>query len=155
MTPNDDFDPEAFLNSTVSGSFSTQRIQCPEGTYRAQLEDISRENFRQVNGKDGRVMTIFSPRWNILDDAVRAELEREKVIVEQTIWLDFDENGALDTGKGKNVDLGLLRTAVGQNDVEDWSFPMLSGQMANVQVKHRKQNDDTMRAQITRVSSAD
>lgn len=155
MTPDSDFNPEAFLASAVvDGELSTQTLNCPEGRYRAQVGD--RIDARQVDTKNG-VRTIVRVPWMILDDAVKAELERDTVIVTQDLWLDLDENGALDTGKGKNVDLGRVREAVGQNNLPGWTFPSLRGQMAMVQVAHRSDttNPERKYAEIRRITKLD
>lgn len=153
---SEDFNAEEFLSSTTaSGPMSTEVVQCPEGVYRAQLRPITKDNFHRFQSEKGETYTTFEPLWEILDDTVRAELEREHVYVPQTIFLDFDQMGSLDTSKGKNVDLGRLREAVGQNDVEDWNFMMLNDAVANVRVKHRKDKNDVQRARVSAVTAAD
>jgi len=58
--------------------------------------------------------------------------------VRQSLMLDVRADGALEFGKGKNVGLGRVREALGQNSTgRPWSFPMLGGQLAKVKVKHR------------------
>lgn len=154
MTPDDNFDPEAFLASTVvNGEMSTQVLNCPEGKYRAQIDD--KIEVRSIDTKNGP-RKIVRVLWNILDDTVKAQLERERVLVSQDLWLDFDETGALDTRKGKNVDLGVLRDALGQNKMDGWTFGMLRGQIATVQVSHRSQDDNPARkfAEVRRVGPA-
>lgn len=151
--PDSDFNAEEFLSSAVGGAMSTETIQCPEGVYKAQLQPIGKDNFRRFTSGDA-TYTTFEPSWEILDDDVRAQLDRDRVFVRQSIFLDFDENGALDTSKGKNVDLGRLRAAVGQNEDAEWSFSMLNDVLAQVRVKHQKdKNSDTMRARVTQVTA--
>ena len=55
----------------------------------------------------------------------------------QTIWLDVNEQGGLVFGKNKNVSLGKLRDALGQNTGAPWSPTHLIGQPATVLIKHR------------------
>jgi hypothetical protein len=43
-----------------------------------------------------------------------------------TVWLDVDDNGNLDTSEGRNVGLGRLRKALGQNEGA-WNPPMMKG----------------------------
>lgn len=154
-----DFNPEEFLASTVvDDSLDTEHRKCPEGAYRAQIRPVEARHFRNFQSeKTGESYTMFAPLWEILDDSVRMDLEREHVYVESNgMFLDLDETGALDTGRGKNVDLGRLRLAVGQNEKPGWKFTDLNEQIATVRVAHIKdKNSDVTRAKVTRVSAAD
>ena len=53
------------------------------------------------------------------------------------MFLDMDENGDLELGKGKNVDLGRLREALGQNTGGNWSPSQLVGSSATIHVSNR------------------
>lgn len=142
-TPDQEFDADAFLNSTVAGApMSTSLTVCPEGTYRAQIGEGLQ--VRPVATKTG-TRTVLRLPWQILDDAVIAELKRDPVVVNQDLWLDFDETGQLDSSEGKNVDLGRVREAVGQNTGDAWSPGMLRGQQATVRVGHRSDRDNPER----------
>lgn len=156
---NSSFDPEAFLSSaTVDGELSTEVTVCPEGTYRGQIGDrIDARQFTSEKSGTPRTFTVISINWEVLDDAVRAELDREHVYVRQDFFLDLDENGALDTSKGKNVDLGRLRAAVGQNDMSGWTFNNLKGAMATIQVRQRSDEKNPQRkyAEVARVAAID
>ena len=58
-------------------------------------------------------------------------------------------------GKGKNVALGRLREALGQNTPgKPWSFGMLVGQVAKVAVKHRITDAGDTFAEVKRVLPA-
>lgn len=106
------FDPDAFMQETVDAEMDTVVLPCPPGTYQAQIDDVKLREV-EINGEKRYPMDVS---YNVLDDAVRNELGREKVIVRQTIWLDIDPvTGKLDYGKGKNVGLGKLREACGMN----------------------------------------
>lgn len=106
------FDADAFMQETVDAEMDTVVLPCPPGTYSAQIEDIKVREI-ESNGEKRYPMDVI---YNVLDDAVRNELGREKVTVRQTIWLDFDPvTGKLDASKGKNVGLGKLREACGMN----------------------------------------
>lgn len=149
-------DPEDFINQAVTGANDTVIAQCPEGSYRAEVGD--RLEVREVETKKGDTRHILRINWDILDDAVRAELEREHVYVRQDLWLDFDETGALDMGKGRNVDLGRIREAVGKNDPNEPFAPRdLIGCLAFVRVAHSSDRDNPERkfAEIRRVTALD
>jgi len=73
----------------------------------------------------------------------------------QTVWLDVDESGGLDFGRGKNVQLGRLRAAVNQNNAgEPWQPNMLLGQTARCTIKHRlNTTDNSMQADVKSVAA--
>lgn len=106
------FDPESFMTESTEAAMDTVVVPCPAGTYQAQIDDVKVREV-EINGEKRYPMDVS---YNVLDDAVRNELGREKVIVRQTVWLDIDPvTGALDYSKGKNVGLGKLRAACGMN----------------------------------------
>ena len=71
------------------------------------------------------------------DQSVRDLLGLDEPTCRQTVWLDIGEQGQLEFGVNKNVALGKLREAFGQNDGKPWSPLMMMGQPAIVNVKHR------------------
>ena len=81
---------------------------------------------------------------------------RDKVVVSKQIILDVTPNGAIDTGKNKNIELGRLRAAAGQNDGQPWSVGHLRGAgPMMVKVVHvdfeRKDKTKGKRVEIDRV----
>ena len=85
-------------------------------------------------GETGYRMII---KWDIQDEGAKSLVDRDKVTVTQSILLDLTEDGSgLDMGKGKNIGLGQIRTALSQNEAgAEWSPSMISGQPAKIQVK--------------------
>ena len=52
----------------------------------------------------------------------------ERISVKQSLFLDIDGSGALAFGANKNVKLGKLREALGQNNPgQSWNIQMLAG----------------------------
>lgn len=135
---------EQFLQTQTEGANSTKVILIPENPegYRAQIatDGIGLANFKfkqgERAGQTGYRMTV---KWEIDDPDKSLEKQiARKPIVTQSIMLDITSEGALDMGEGKNVQLGRLREAVGQNaNGRPWSPAMLIGQMARINVKHR------------------
>lgn len=126
------FDADAFLNQTVDAPMSTSITPCPEGEYKMMIStegDITSwfgEAKWEKNGVSHSAATCTIP-VEILDDAVRQKLGREKVTSRIKMFLDMTPDNRLDTSEGKNVRLGALRAALGQNDSTGWNFGKLRG----------------------------
>jgi hypothetical protein len=141
------FDPATFMNQTVDEPISADYVLCPEGEYQAMIDDFDENVFRTNEfvyskgpsaGLPGE-MTTFNCPWVIQDDRAKLALNRDKVIVPMPVILDFDQNGALDHGTNKNVKLGQLREATGQNGKGPWTIANLKNAgPAMVRVVHRE-----------------
>lgn len=123
------FDPNLFIQSTVEGELSTQYIPIPEGEF------VGRVN--KIEGRLAKESAILDVYWVIDDATVRETTGMEEPTVRQSIFLDITENGTLDLGTGKNVQLGRLRAALGQNTGAAWSPNNMIGQVAMVLVNQR------------------
>lgn len=161
-----DFDPDEFMNSTIDQPLETERTLCPEGEYKAMIDDFTRDAFetfefeykRGPNAGQPGSMTNFSIPFVIDDDKVKQSMEMDKVVVFKRVVLDFADGGkALAWGKNKNIELGKIRKAVGQNNPGPWSPAMLrnAGPLM-VKVVHRKgkrkDGSDFVMAEIERVA---
>lgn len=150
------FDADKFLNQTVNAPMSTSTIPVPEGEYKAIVDDgdkaiTFREGGTDRNGNDlsPQCVVLFS----ILDDSVKTKLNRDKVLVPHNIWLDV-KGDDLDLSEGKNVGLGRLRKALGQNDGA-WNPQMMKGKgPVMVKVTQRSdKNDPTIKySEVARVA---
>lgn len=135
------FDPTTFLDATITGANSTSQEPVPEGEYQAMIEKIDVKSWASKDGTSAGLKLELV--WEIMDDAVKAVLDRTKVTSRQSIMLDLNDDGSIAMGKGKNANVGRLREAVNLNDPKKpFSWGMLVGQMAKVGVKHRVYNDD-------------
>ncbi len=155
------FNPEAFLNTTMEESNSTEFVLVPEGEYIAVSGPISADSFRSFDIKQGERAGQkgygLDIQWDINDDtgALRELLGRTPR-VKQGLMLDLT-NGTLEMGKGRNVGLGRLREALNMNMTgRPFAFSMLGGQVAKIKVKHRidKNSGQTFAevSEVTRVS---
>lgn len=158
------FDPTSFMQSTVDSVGDTEYVLCPIGEYPAVIDDFDEKAFRQFDRKEKGTdniigaTTVFSPGFAIQDPQVLKNLERDKLVVyHKGIFLDVDDNGGFDMGKGKNVQLNQLRDAVGQN-VPGWNIMMLRGAgPLVVRVDHEAEKKDGVEtgrkfARVTRVA---
>ncbi len=115
------FDAELFLNQSVEGESETRYTPIPEGDYIAMIDE--KLAMREIN--DSPVLDVT---YVIDDEELRAKLDMERLTVRQSIFLDIDETGNIALGTNKNVKLGRLREALGQNTSgQTWNPGMLAG----------------------------
>lgn len=135
------FNPDQFMNQQVTGALDTQYVPVPAGDYLALIDD--------VKPRKAKESTILDISWLIGGDqmtptgkTVQQETNLPKNTVRQSLFLDLTSEGFLDVSKGKNIQLGQLRDALGQNDpAKPWGPSMLKGQPAKVSVSHRMADD--------------
>lgn len=135
------FDADSFLQASIQGSNSTKVTPVPIGEYPGVIEKVVP---RQWQSKDGTVSGVaLDVFWLVEDQGVKDHLGRDTVSCKQGIMLDLTPQGGLDMSPGKNVGLGRLREAVGQNDAsKPFSFQNLPGLMAKINVQHRVNGED-------------
>lgn len=142
------FNPDAFMNSTTTEANSTQYAQVPEGEFQASIDSVTPRT-------TGTGKALLNVKWKVDDEGVRLETGMAEPSVFQTIWLDITESGGLDGNKGKNVQLGKLRDALGQNVAgKPWAPGMLVGGLAKIKVKHSidKRDNVTLNAEVSGVT---
>ena len=145
------FDPNAFLEQVVAEVGSTEATPIPAGEY---LAFIDKKEVTTWQKKDDPTVSGVKLKitWVLEDQAVRDLLGRDKVTVAQDIMLDITDTGGLDMGKGRNIGLGRLREALDLNQPgRPFSFTMLSGRVAKVNVSHRIA-DDNIFAEVKQVA---
>jgi len=152
------FDANAFLNQTITEANSTRTVPCPEGEFKAFIDDgekaiTTREGGLDRNGNELSPQLVV--QFAVMGDQMPNQvLKRDKVLVPMNIWLDI-KDGALDMSEGKNVGLGRLRRAVGQNDPGPWSPNMLKGKgpvMIKVTQRSDKNDPEQKYGEISRIS---
>ena len=128
------FDPAAFMDAQVDAPMATDFELCPEGEYQFMIDDFDASIFQTQeftykkgpNAGQPGVMNKANIPFVCLDENVKQALKRDKVVVRTQIVFDLDEAGRISTEKDKNVTLGRLRAALGQNE-GPWSFQNLRG----------------------------
>lgn len=132
-----DFDPDSFMHQTYTEANATREAPLPEGEYQGTISKVNPPRQTQ-NG-----YVLMEVHFLVEHPELKDELGRDKSTARYTLFLDMTRDGALDFGPGKNVSLGRLRTAVGQNIAgEPWSPSQLEGQQANIRVKHTPDKND-------------
>jgi hypothetical protein len=158
------FDPDTFMQQTVDAPLATEYVLAPQGEYLASIDDFESDAIEQIHfdykkgpraGTPGTMTKLTLP-FIINDDTVKASLGRDKVVVSKQLILDIDEKGDLDYATGRNVELGRIRDAVGQNGNGPWSISQLRGAgPVMVKVVHiefeRRDGTKGKRAEIERV----
>ena len=125
------FNADAFMATEVEQELETEFTPIPEKDYPALVKEIK----PSVTPNGSPKMDVF---WIIDDQEVRTLLGHDEPMAKQNIWLDFHPTtGALEFGKNKNIGLGRLRDALGQNTGKPWKPSDLLGQVATVSIKHR------------------
>lgn len=138
------FDPNTFLGATYTSATSTEYAVVPEGDYEATIVSLEP---RSVETKDGERI-ILDVVWQI-----RGDEEFDGRRVRQTVWLDLTPEGHLDMSEHRNVPLGRLRQALGQNvEGRPWSLNDLLGSKGHIRVAHTMR-DERIYPKVTRVGS--
>lgn len=136
------FDPDSFLHMQVAEANDTKRVPVPVGEYMAVVEEVKVRPWQSKKDATQAGLAL-DVTWAIDDQTVREVTGRDKITLRQGIMLDLTEAGGLDMGKGKNIGLGRLRTALGLNTPgQPFAFTMLTGQVGKVNVTHRIDGED-------------
>jgi hypothetical protein len=143
------FNLDEFMNAAVDAPMATSYPVHPEGEFPFMLDAdpkmLEVKHMSGVSAKTGNPYDFHQMELVALaqDDGVKAKMGRDKVAVRLRLNLDFDGNGRLAVGEGKNVILGQLRDALGQN-VPGWTPKQLLGAGPFIgRVKHSSFNDRT------------
>jgi hypothetical protein len=145
------FDPDAFMQTTITESNDTKLNPVPENEYPAMIavDDKHKPTIRTTD--KGNV--ILDINWEIDDVAAKEATGLDTPRVRQSLFLDINDHGMLDMGRGRNVQLGKLREAVGLNIAgQAFSMSQLAGRTAKVLVKHRVTDTGDIFADVKAVS---
>lgn len=157
---NQTFNPELFLNIQHEEANSTELLPVPDGEYTAVSEPVTEKSFIEYDIKNGERAgskgLMLKVLWAINDEGgVLKEMLGRSPKVGQTIMLDVKQDGSLEFGKGRNVELGRLRAALNQNgNGAPWAFSMLGGKVAKIQVKTElNKKDQKSYTNVTKVAA--
>lgn len=139
------FNPDSLLDITSDAPMSTRENLVPEGDYEGEITKVAGRQTTSDKGTynwldvtvsvNGNCMT---PDGRLLSDIIM----RPSTILRYSMSLDLNDAGGLDAEQGKNVALGRLREAVGQNAKGPWTPRNLIGARARFTVKHRFDKQD-------------
>lgn len=157
------FNKDAFLQQTIAQALDIKRIPFPEGTHDEgiTIKDLSLNSGTVKEGENaGKPWVQLTVIFKSDDPEVRAEMalaDEQDATVRRQIFLDLTADGLLDVAPGRNIELGKLRNAAGQNTDEEWALMDLKGAaVGGIQVKHNinKDTQDTY-AEVTAVFAED
>ena len=156
MTDNTQFDVASFMNESIDSVLDTKIEPIPEGEHMAQIgvgeKDI--DIAVGVSTKNQKPWMRLDMMLTFTDPNLAAQLKREQVKGRYSIMLDLNEQGRLDLRPQRNVNLGKLRDAVGQNRPGPWNFNMLKGQPIKVKVKHKTLDSGDTVSEVVGVTRA-
>jgi hypothetical protein len=144
------FDIASFQNSSITGAMDTRRSVYPEGEYVLQI--AADDKAVQIQGgmsaaKDDKparpwarctlkCRVVKCPETTSMDELAKLMGQPvDELYIYYGIMLDINDNGKLDGGPNRNVKLGAIRAAVGQNDGNiPWHYEMLKTQAFRAKV---------------------
>lgn len=115
------FDPEAFLQSTMSEPL-TKRPPINPGSYSAVIGEPKAKQWSKQDDATGEVksgVVLNVPLTIDLPADEAARIGQPKVTITGSVFLDMKDDGSLDTAPGKNRDLRMYREALNLNNPGD------------------------------------
>jgi len=148
------FNPETFLSQQFDTALETEYKPVPVGVYQAVLVNDEKHEMqaRRVESEKARdgYFTAFEI-WAQIDAPGNDQADGKHVRFDT--FLDISPSGGLESGENRNVKLGQLRNAVGQNQPGvAWGFGMLVGQVLQIKVSHQEAKDGRTFARIDAVA---
>jgi hypothetical protein len=154
-----EFNLDAFKNATFSGAMETHFTPPPADLYKGSILEI---DLSQNQGKKdpSKMVSVLKLTWELEDPTgkVKEITGQDSSRAYQDVFLDLGPDGKLLGGKGRNIGLGALREAIGQNaDGKPWAPSMLVGAKATIKVEiekfQRKDGGDGQKATVASVSA--
>ncbi len=134
------FDPEKFIDSTITEP-STRRPPLPIGDY---VGVVGKPEVREQPGKQDPTKVYIIADVPVMIDAsaypnLGPAFEGAKIQLSDSLFLDLNEGGQIDTTPGKNSKLRRYRDALDMNKPGvPFSFRAMEGKMIKVKVSHRE-----------------
>lgn len=148
---------EQFLNESVEmPELDTTFTPIPEGEYTGQIGTDEKDVDVRVGSKNDKPWMQATVQVVLSDPNLLALMKRdEPVKVRYQFFVDLHE-GKMDTRPQRNVKLGALKAAVGQNKGGTWNWGMLKGQPLRVTIKQEAAKDDpeTKYSRVAKVGKA-
>lgn len=167
MSTDQTFDADTFMNQQVDAPFQDEYRNVPAMEFVARIGDFDSTAFEKYTftykkgkraGEEGSMITFNCPF--ISDDPKLLEKlpGRESVTVYARCTLDIDDaTGQLSTAPDRNVLLGMIKSAVGQNQGGYTFKDLMNTGPVMVKTRHRTDEKDKDRvyvevSRVTRIS---
>lgn len=139
---NNDIDINEFINDAQDDVPSADFIATPEGEYPMYVKPGST---KIVQGESDKGKWAMYTATAVVDDqAAREATNMENPTAKVRFFLDVNDSGALVKGTNRNVTLGKLLKATGQ-DRPGWSYAGIEGVNFRGKVKHIADKKDATR----------
>lgn len=155
-------DIDALTSEPVSGPMDTRFPVLPAGEYIASISDKGpvKDWFKIIKRQDGSETPTVNIPFVVADPEVAKKMGVAVATTRLTVWLDTELDEAsgkqkISRAEGKNVGLGQLREALGQNNDPSWSFDKLLGAgplKITSDVTESKKNPGQKFSNVTRVA---
>lgn len=158
-TQGQEFNVAEFMNENIDAQFDTAIIPIPEGEHIGQIgtDEKAVEISYGISQKNNKPWMRADIRVHLTDPNLAIQLQRQEgqeIVARYGLMIDLDEQGKLDTRPQRNVNLGKLRDAVGQNQAGPWNFSQLKGRPIKVKIKHKLSDDGNTYSNVTSVTKA-
>ena len=141
---SDNFDPNQFATTSVKEANDTKTIPIPAGEYTGVVQGPMNEKGKTGFRSTPKGQLLLDVVWMVDDENAAKVTGIKTPTVRQSVFLDTTSEGGLDMGPGRNVGLGRLREALGQNvKGKSWSPMDIIGQVAKINVSHRIVRDES------------
>lgn len=133
------FDAQALLNATYTEANATKLVPAPVGDYTGVVTKVA---VKSGNDKNGDTWTRFEMYLESTDPKLQ-QIGMEKKTFRADMLLELTPQGTIDSGEGKNVQLGRAREAAGLNQPGmPFSLGMFQGQGFKFTVSHEPDSKD-------------
>lgn len=132
------FDPAQFVDMEITGALE-KRPPLPEGDYTAMIGEVTCVPWASKTDSSKSGMRYVVPLKIQVPPDTKAALKLSTDVIQLTdsIMLDMNEQGGIDTSPGRNNSLRKYREALDQNKPgEPWSARRMQGQPILVKIKH-------------------
>lgn len=132
------FDPNVFLNTEYNQTTSTRIKPLPAKEVVGYIKQLIPKNPKPE-------MYVLDIIWTVDDEECREVTGMPEPTVRQGIFLEMIEGSnppVMDFSEGKNVKLGRIREAIGQNVGDPWIPQLMIGGAARILITQRPDDND-------------
>jgi hypothetical protein len=138
-----ELDINQFINEANDAVPSADFVATPENEYAMYIKPGSTKIFDGESEKGGKYR-LYTAQVVVDDEGARQATNLEQPTARIRMFLDVTETGSLAKGPNRNVKLGALLRATGQ-DRPGWTYGALEGVAFKGRVKHVPDNRDANR----------